>query len=80
MMKLLITLILMGVVDSVDNDIVTAEVQINTRVQKVLHFPVEMFPCDLTEGDYFYVKYVDGDVEGICGLPPQLEEKLWFLP
>ena len=79
-MKLLITLTFIGVVDSIDNDIITAEIQIHTGVQKVMHFPVEIFSCELTEGDFFYVKYIDGDVNGECGLPPEHEEKKWLLP
>lgn len=69
-MNLLIGLFLLGVVDQVDGNSVTAEiVGPDQRVENAI-FPLWMFPCDVQEGDKFYVTKAVDVLEIRCGEPP----------
>jgi hypothetical protein len=70
-MKTTTFLLLIGLVDSVDHDIVAAEITTSEHTQEIMYFPVQLFPCELEEGDMFYFSYVDGVTEIRCGEPPE---------
>jgi hypothetical protein len=69
-MKAAMFLLFIGLVDSVDHDIVAAEVTTSEYTQEIMYFPIQLFPCELEEGDMFYFSYVDGITEIRCGTPP----------
>ncbi len=56
-MKLLTTFVLIGTVDSKDDFFATVEINMNPTTQKVGHavMPVSAFPCEIKEGDNFYI-------------------------
>tara|TARA_R110002020_G_scaffold336045_1_gene551181 strand:+ start:199 stop:459 length:261 start_codon:yes stop_codon:yes gene_type:complete len=81
------TLFFLGVVDTVERDIVVAEITTPERraIEEVLidhgreirhrvieiDLPIHIFPCDIREGDVFYITR-DVDVTEIrCGEPPE---------
>ncbi len=69
--NMLTGLFLLGVVDQVHGELIIAE--ITTSENKVVQqdFNRGMFPCSLSEGDFFYFVYVDGVTEIRCGEPPE---------
>jgi hypothetical protein len=86
-MTFVTTLFFLGVVDTVERDIVVAEITTPERrvIEEVLldhgreikrrvieiDLPVHIFPCDIREGDVFYISR-DVDVTEIrCGEPPE---------
>ena len=86
-MSIFTTLFFLGVVDAVERDIVVAEITTPERrvIEEVLldhgreikrrvieiDLPVHIFPCDIREGDVFYISR-DVDVTEIrCGEPPE---------
>ena len=70
-MKAALFLLFIGVVDSIEDDVVVAEVTTSNYAQETLFFPLQLFPCELDEGDMFYFSYVDGVTEIRCGEPPE---------
>ena len=56
-MKLLTTFVLIGTVDSRDEFFATVEINMNPVTQKIGHavMPVSAFPCEIKEGDNFYI-------------------------
>ena len=69
-MSSVLVLLLMGLVDSIDHNIVAAEVTTSEHTQEIMYFPLQLFPCAIEEGDMFYFAYVDGVTEIRCGEPP----------
>lgn len=57
-----------GTVDYVANGFARVELRAATEVYSA-DLPVVMFPCDIAEGDYFYIDSVDGVTEIRCGEP-----------
>jgi hypothetical protein len=70
-MKLEVVILLLGLVDQVDRNYVTAEVTSLDGEPTIMEFPTVMFPCEVTEGDFFYVSSQDGVTEIRCGEPPE---------
>ena len=62
---------LLGVVDQVQGRSVAVELSNSEGVTENLDMPLWIFPCTVTEGDFFYVEYVDGVTEIRCGKPPE---------
>jgi hypothetical protein len=62
--------LLLGLIDQVDKGYVTAEVTSADSDPIMMEFPLVMFPCEIEEGDYFYVASRDGVTEIRCGEPP----------
>ena len=69
-MNLLLALFLFGVVDQVDGNSVTAEIAGPDHKAENTIFPLWMFPCDVQEGDKFYVIKSTNVLEIRCGEPP----------
>jgi len=57
-----------GTVDYVDGDFARVEIRGESEVY-VTDIPIAMFPCNLSEGDLFYIDTVDGVTEIRCGEP-----------
>tara|TARA_R110002020_G_scaffold50716_6_gene143174 strand:+ start:38361 stop:38585 length:225 start_codon:yes stop_codon:yes gene_type:complete len=68
---LLSGLFLLGVVDQIHGDYITAE--ITTSENEIIQedFNLRVFPCALKEGDFFYFLYIDGVTEIRCGEPQE---------
>ena len=63
-----LSLLLLGVVDYVGGDYVTAEITTDKEIMTIV-IPIEFFPCDIGEGDFFHFEHVDGVTEIRCGEP-----------
>ena len=57
-----------GTVDQIVGDVAHVEIRSKNTVYSV-DMPVEMFPCDIYEGDMFYTSTFDGVTEIRCGEP-----------
>ena len=75
-MKITLALLLIGVVDSVDDGVAASEVSPPEGDEVMMYFPLEIFPCDIKEGDVFYLTFVDGVTEVRCGFPVDAEDEL----
>lgn len=63
----LLGILLLGSVDYIEGDIATVEI-INSDYEIIMTaLPVEIFPCEIEEGDMFYFTYVNGVTEIRCG-------------
>jgi hypothetical protein len=60
-------IIFVGVVDIVNGDIVMAEIDL---VDDVVMLPTASFPCEIKEGDSFYLVRREDVTEIVCGEPP----------
>lgn len=65
-----LTYFLLGSVDQIDAGLAFVEITTFDRGDVRTVMPIELFPCDLQEGDYFYFYNLDGVVEIRCGEPP----------
>jgi len=56
-MKLLTTFVLIGTVDSMDDFLATVEINLNPATEKPGYavIPITAFPCEIREGDNFYI-------------------------
>ncbi len=56
-MKLLTTFVLIGTVDTKDDFFATVEINMNPITEQVGHavLPLHAFPCEISEGDIFYI-------------------------
>jgi hypothetical protein len=66
----LIAVIMLGLVDTVEDDWASAEVTDPAGNVEYMELPVDLFPCKIKEGDMFYAVTVDGVTEIRCGEPP----------
>ena len=57
MMKVLTTFVLVGTVDSTDQYFASVEINTNPPVAEhsIAVMPLSAFPCEVTEGDLFYI-------------------------
>ena len=71
MMKLLATFVLTGVVDSTDQFFASVEINTNPPLAEasLAVLPLHAFPCQIKEGDKFYILKLtkDNDPVIICG-------------
>ena len=58
-----------GMVDSIDSKMVSAEVNTLGVENEMMIFPVNIFPCNISEGDSFYISYENGLPKVDCGSP-----------
>lgn len=58
----------LGTVDYVANDFARVELRASEEVYSA-DMPVIMFPCEIAEGDFFYIEIIDGVSEIRCGEP-----------
>ena len=61
--------LLTGMVDSIDSQMVSAEVNTLGVQNEIMIFPVNIFPCSINEGDSFYISYENGHPNIFCGSP-----------
>jgi len=56
-MRLLTTFVLIGTVDSMDDFLATVEINMNPATEKPGYavMPLTAFPCEIKEGDDFYI-------------------------
>jgi len=57
-----------GTIDQISNGLAHAELRSENYIYNV-DFPIEMFPCEISEGDLFYITTIDGVTELRCGEP-----------
>ena len=68
-MKHLFPILLLGLVDSIEEDYVAAEVNNSKGEVRQVEIPLSLFPCDISEGEMFYVVTSGGVTEIRCGEP-----------
>jgi len=68
--KCLLCVGLLGVVDQIQGNSATVELRNTEGTYESVEVPVWVFPCEVREGDFFYVDQVDGVTEIRCGEPP----------
>ena len=68
--KILVFACLLGVVDQVHGLSVSVEINSADGNVQNLDIPTLLFPCEVREGDFFYMNNVDGVMEIRCGEPP----------
>tara|TARA_R100000152_G_C6586423_1_gene48434 strand:- start:211 stop:432 length:222 start_codon:yes stop_codon:yes gene_type:complete len=61
--------LLLGTIDRIEGDIVVASITSSDNSTESFEMPVEMFPCEISEGDVFYFSYSEGVTEIRCGEP-----------
>lgn len=66
----LTTILYIGVIDLIEDDIVSAHVTASDNEVRELILTTYMFPCEIDEGDMFYFSYSNGVTEIRCGEPP----------
>ena len=70
-MKLLTTFLLIGTVDSKDEFFATVEINMNPATNQAGHavMPIAAFPCEIKEGDTFYILKLTEEDEPVivCG-------------
>ena len=76
-MSFFTTLFFLGVVDRIEGNIVIAEIHssqcAHTSHEEIVQidFPRQFLPCEIRDGDVFYITVTDGVTEIRCGEPPQ---------
>jgi hypothetical protein len=65
---ILSTVLLIGMVDRVEGDIVIATIDNSSSIETI-ELPVYIFPCEISEGDMFYFSHSVGVTEIRCGEP-----------
>ncbi len=66
-MKLLTTFLLIGTVDSKDDFFATVEINMNPATNQAGHavMPIAAFPCEIKEGDTFYILKLTEDTDPV---------------
>ena len=66
-MKLLTTFLLIGTVDSKDQFFATVEINMNPATNQSGHavMPLTAFPCEIKEGDTFYILKLTEDTDPV---------------
>jgi len=75
MIKALATFVLIGTVDSMDSQFATVEINYipaTTEIAGMAVLPITAFPCEIAEGDVFYIIKLDPEVDAtiLCTIPP----------
>ena len=65
----LATFLLIGTIDRIEGAIAVASIISSDSASSSFEVPVELFPCEIREGDMFYFGYSDGVTEIRCGEP-----------
>ena len=68
--KLVLPAALLGVIDQIHEGSVLVELNNPDGVIENFQMPVSVFPCEISEGDVFYINHIDGVTEIRCGEPP----------
>jgi hypothetical protein len=67
---LVATLFCLGVVDVIEGNMATVEFKTDGQETYHADMPIELFPCEVSEGSHFYAEIIDGVTEIRCGEPP----------
>ena len=76
MIKALATFILVGTIDSMDTQFATVEINYNPatlQTASMAVLPLTAFPCDIVEGDTFYIVKLDPEKDAYILCAPQLK-------
>ena len=60
---------LIGSVDNIEDGLAAVEITDSNYKTRFVDIPIELFPCEIGEGDMFYFSNVDGVTEIRCGEP-----------
>ncbi|MBC8408643.1 MAG: hypothetical protein H8E12_07990 [Rhodobacteraceae bacterium] len=63
------TLLFLGAVDDVQDDVVTIELTGTDQESVVMQIDSFLFPCEISEGDYFHIIILNDVTEIRCGEP-----------
>ena len=76
-MKLLTTFLLIGTVDSKDDFFATVEINMNPATNQAGHavMPITAFPCEIKEGDIFYILKLTEDTDPVIICKDQDEKE-----
>jgi hypothetical protein len=69
--KVFLCIFLLGIVDQVQGSSVFVELSTSNGEITNMDMPVWMLPCEVNEGDIFYIERNDGITEIRCGEPPE---------
>jgi hypothetical protein len=69
--NMLTAVFVLGLVDQVEDGIAVVELSTSNGDISYSSIPVFLFPCKVSEGDFFYFSYADGVTEIRCGEPPE---------
>ena len=67
----LLSVLLIGMIDQVNGDVALVEVTDSQDGILYTSMHTSLFPCEVSEGDFFYFEHVDGVTEIRCGEPPE---------
>ncbi len=62
---------LIGTVDNIEDDVVAVEITDSNYETRHTQMPIELFPCEISEGDFFHFANVAGVTEIRCGEPEE---------
>ena len=68
---IIVTVLYIGTVDRIEDDIVMAQITASDNEVRELILSTHMFPCEIEEGGMFYFSYADGVTEIRCGEPKE---------
>jgi len=77
MIKALATFVLIGTVDLMDSQFATVEINYNpatTEAAAMAVLPITAFPCEIIEGDTFYIVKLDPKADAIILCAPRPDE------
>jgi hypothetical protein len=77
MMTVLKTFVLVGVVDSTDQFFASVEINTNPPVAEasLAVIPLHAFPCDIKEGDHFYILKLTEDDDSVIICKDKVDDK-----
>ena len=67
----IVFLTMLGLVDHIESGYVAAEMTTSDGSLIMKEYPIDLFPCEIQEGDFFYISKVGGITEIRCGEPPE---------
>ena len=62
---------LIGIVDNIEDGVVAVEITDSNYELRHTELPIELFPCDIREGDFFHFVNVAAVTEIRCGEPEE---------
>jgi len=67
----IISLFLLGSVDMIEDGVASVEITTDSYEIVYTSLPVDIFPCEIEEGDMFYFLYANEVTEIRCGEPQE---------
>ena len=68
-MAIIASLFCIGAVDMIDNGVAHVIFTTDGPESYEADIPIELFPCEISEGDLFYAQVINGVTEIRCGQP-----------